>query len=128
MKPSCCGVCGYEFTIAHFPDRVFRYQQTYKWLVARLSAGNWSHWREGLNALSVTFVAFAISLSVSSFLLPAPYGSASLDYYLLRKSLFWLRLSIMLTIFFIGSAYPYKYDCKIQHPKSLISKFLAGEN
>ncbi|MEG4071324.1 hypothetical protein QUA30_01485 [Microcoleus sp. Pol14C2] len=60
MKPSCCGVCGYEFTIAHFPDRVFRYQQIYKWLAGQFAAGNWSHWGEGLNALTVTFVVFVM--------------------------------------------------------------------
>jgi hypothetical protein len=100
-----------EFTIAHLPDRVIGYKQIYKWLAARRSARNWSHWREGLNASSVTFVEFAVSLSVSLFLLPAPYGSATLDYYLLRRSLFLLRLSIMATIFFIVAAYLYQYDC-----------------
>lgn len=100
-----------EFTIAHLPDRVIGYQQTYKWLAARRSAGNWSHWREGLKALSVIFVAFAVSLRVSLFLLPAPYGSVSLDYYLLRRIIFWFRLSIMPTIFFIVAAYLYQYDC-----------------
>jgi hypothetical protein len=77
-----------EFTIAHLPDRVIGYKQIYKWLAARRSAENWSHWREGLNASIVTFVGFAVSLSVSLFLLPAPYGSATLDYYLLKRSIF----------------------------------------
>jgi hypothetical protein len=100
-----------EFTIAHLPDRVIGCKQIYKWLPARRSAGNWSYRREGLNALIVTFVAFAVSLRVSLFLLPAPYGSARLDYYLLRRIIFWLRLTIMPTIFFIVAAYLYEYDC-----------------
>ncbi len=33
-----------EFTIAHLHDRVIGYQQIYKWLGARRSAGNESHW------------------------------------------------------------------------------------
>ena len=71
-----------------------------------------SHWREGVNALIVSFVAFAVSAFVLSYVLPAPSKEFAYenDAYLLRRSILRLRFDLIPMGMVIISAYLYQYD------------------
>lgn len=70
------------------------------------------HWKEGLNAFIIAFVAFAVSTLVVSFLLPVPGKTYAYDYdlYSLRRGLLRLRIDVIPIGMLIISAYLYQYD------------------
>ena len=95
-----------------------------KYLVDRSPSLERSHWREGLNAFIITFVAFILSFLVVSFLTPVPdKADAVADYgsYLLRRNVLRLRLEIIPIGMLLFSVYLYQYDLWARHRRTMKS-------
>ena len=101
-----------------------------QYLLDRRSSLERSHWREGLNAFIISFVAFVISFFVVSYLTPVP-SRADADYsqgfYLLRRNVLQLRLGIIPIGMFFVSAYLYQYDLWARHRRIAKSAAKAKE-
>lgn len=101
-----------KFLLAHLPAHS-KLAPVRQYLADRKPSLERSHWREGLNAFIISFVAFVVSFLVVSYLTPVP-SRADADYsqgfYLLRRNVLQLRLSIIPIGMFFVSAYLYQYD------------------
>ncbi|MEG4058560.1 MULTISPECIES: DUF4339 domain-containing protein [unclassified Microcoleus] len=89
-----------------------------------------SHWREGLNALIVSFVAFVVTVFVLSQVLQIPRADADdFESIILRQNLIqFAREMIPIGMFFV-SAYIYQYDLWARHRRAakLAAKAKAQE-
>ena len=101
-----------KFLLAHLPAHP-RLAPVRQYLTDHRPDLERSHWKEGLNALIISFVAFVISFFVISYLTPVPSrtdADYSQGFYLLRRSVLQLRLGIIPIGMFFVSAYLYQYD------------------
>jgi hypothetical protein len=101
-----------KFLLAHLPAHP-RLAPVRQYLTDHGPSLERSHWKEGLNALIISFVAFVISFFVISYLTPVPSrtdADYSQGFYLLRRSVLQLRLGIIPIGMFFVSAYLYQYD------------------
>jgi GYF domain 2 len=82
-----------------------------RYLSDRLPDLRRAHWREGLNAFIVTFVAFVVAACVVS-VIPVPSKQVAYEYdlYLLRRSMLRLSIDLMPTAMVVIAAYLYQYD------------------
>ncbi|MEZ2250225.1 GYF domain-containing protein [Microcoleus sp.] len=112
-----------KFLLTHLPAYP-KLNPVRQYLTDRWSGSERSHWREGLNAFIVSFVAFTISLFVVSYLTPVP-SKVDADYargfYLLRKNLLRLRVELIPIGMFLVSAYLYQYDLWARHRRAVKS-------
>lgn len=91
-----------------------------QYLADRLS-GKLSHWREGLNAFIVSFVAFFVTVFILAYLLPVPSkADVSYEYELtlLRRNILYLRREMIPIGMFLVSAYLYQYDLWARHRRA----------
>lgn len=100
-----------RFSLTHLPAHP-KLAPARQYLTDRWSGSGRSHWREGLNAFIISFVAFVVSFLVVSYLTPVPSRADAYEYgsYLLRRNLLRLRLDIIPIGMFFVSAYLYQYD------------------
>lgn len=91
-----------------------------QYLIDRWPGLKRSHWKEGLNAFIISFVAFIISAFVVSYLVPVPSKADAYEYdfYLLRRSMILLKLDIIPIGMMIISAYLYQYDLWARHRRA----------
>jgi hypothetical protein len=82
-----------------------------------------SHWREGLNAFIVSFVAFLISVLVIAYLLPVPSKAEASEYdtYLLRRNILVLRRDLIPIGMLFLSPYLYQYDLWVRRRRAIKS-------
>jgi GYF domain 2 len=94
-----------------------------QYLVGRLPTLGRSHWREGLNAFIVGFVAFVVSIFVIAYLLPVPSKVEASEYgvLLLRRNILYLRREMIPIGMFLVSAYLYQYDLWVRHRRAVKS-------
>ncbi|MEG3838914.1 DUF4339 domain-containing protein [Microcoleus sp. herbarium14] len=116
-----------KFSLARLPAHP-KLNFVRQYLSDRLS-GKLPHWREGLNAFIVSFVAFIVSFLVVSFLTPVPSRADAYEYgsYLLRRNLLRLRLDIIPIGMLIISAYLYQYDLWARHRRAAKSAAKSQE-
>ena len=100
-----------------------------QYLTDRWSGSQRSHWREGLNAFIISFVAFVLSFLVVSFLTPVPSKADAYEYgsYLLRRNVLRLRLDMIPIGMLVVSAYLYQYDLWARHRRAVKSAAKAQE-
>jgi len=112
-----------SFLLKHLPVHP-KLDPVRKYLVDRSPSLEISHWREGLNAFIISFVAFILSFLVVSFLTPVPdKADAVADYgsYLLRRNVLRLRLDIIPIGMLLFSVYLYQYDLWVRHRRAMKS-------
>ncbi len=113
-----------KFLLTHLPAHS-KLASVRQYLADRWPNLERSHWREGLNAFIISFVAFIVSFLVVSFLTPVP-SRADADYSqgfsLLRRSVLQLRLGIIPIGMFFVSAYLYQYDLWARHRRAAKAK------
>jgi len=111
-----------RFLLTHLPAHP-KIAPVRQYLTDRWSGSERSHWREGLNAFIITFVAFVVSFLVVSFLTPVPSKTEASEYgsYLLRRNVLRLRLDIIPIGMLVVSAYLYQYDLWARHRRSVKS-------
>jgi hypothetical protein len=112
-----------SFFLKHLPVHP-KLDSVRKYLVDRSPSLERSHWREGLNAFIITFVAFILSFLVVSFLTPVPDKADTVaDYgsYLLRRNVLRLRLEIIPIGMLLFSVYLYQYDLWVRHWRAMKS-------
>jgi len=119
-----------RFLLTHLPAHP-KIAPVRQYLTDRWSGSERSHWREGLNAFIISFVAFVVSFLVVSFLTPVPSKQDASEYgsYLLRRNVLRLRLDIIPIGMFVVSAYLYQYDLWARHRRAvkLAAKVKAQE-
>ncbi|MEG3861037.1 DUF4339 domain-containing protein [Microcoleus sp. herbarium12] len=112
-----------KFLLKHLPAHP-KLAPVRQYLTDRWSGSERSHWREGLNAFIISFVAFIVSFLVVSYLTPVP-SRADADYargfYVLRRNVLRLRLDIISIGMFFVSAYLYQYDLWARHRRTVKS-------
>ena len=89
-----------EFGIAKLPSRLPTYSHIHQWLMGKRCSGAWRHWREGLNAFIVLFLAFNLSLVVAAVFIGTPVD---------RQWSLW-KIGIALAFLPVAAAYIYQYD------------------
>jgi GYF domain 2 len=94
-----------------------------QYLLGRLPALGRSHWREGLNAFIVGFVAFIASVFFIGYLLPVPGRVEASEYgiLLLRRNILYLRREMIPIGMFLASVCLYQYDLWIRHRRAVKS-------
>lgn len=95
-----------------------------EYLTDNWSGSERSHWREGLNAFIVSFVAFIVTVFVLAYLLPAPSKADVADEYellILRQNILYLRREMIPIGMFLVSAYLYQYDLWVRHRRAVKS-------
>ena len=94
-----------------------------QYLTERWAGLERAHWKEGLNAFIVSFVAFLVSVLVIAFLLPAPSRTEASEYgtYLLRYNILSLRRELIPIGMLIVSPYLYQYDLWVRHRRAVKS-------
>ncbi len=107
-----------KFSLARLPAHP-KLNFVRQYLSDRLS-GKLPHWREGLNAFIVSFVAFIVSFLIVSYLTPVPSRADAYEYgsSLLRRNLLRLRLDIIPIGMLIISTYLYQYDLWARHRRA----------
>ncbi|WP_445173115.1 DUF4339 domain-containing protein [Microcoleus sp.] len=110
-----------RFVLTHLPAHP-KLAPVRQYLTDRWS-GERSHWREGLNAFIISFVAFVVSFLVVSFLIPVPSNTNAYQYssYLLRRNVLRLRLQIIPIGMFLVSAYLYQCDWWVRDRRAVTS-------
>jgi hypothetical protein len=96
--------------LAHLPTHP-KLDLPRKYLEDRFLGLKRSHWREGLNAFIVTFVAFIVSAFLVSLVpVPGQHVTYEYDLYLLRQATLRRRFDLIPIGMVIISAYLYQYD------------------
>jgi hypothetical protein len=120
----------FHWTIAAVVKLLLTYLPTHpklnpvrQYLTERWAGLERAHWREGLNAFIVSFVAFLVSALVIAFLLPAPSRTEASQYdtYLLRRNILSLRRELIPIGMLIVSPYLYQYDLWVRHRRAVKS-------
>lgn len=111
-----------RFLLTHLPAHP-NLATVRQYLTDRWSGSERSHWREGLNAFIISFVAFVVSFLVVSFLTPVPSKTDAYEYgsYLLRRNVLRLRLDIIPIGMLVVSTYLYQYDLWARHRRAVKS-------
>ncbi len=108
-----------KFSLARLPANP-RLDFVRQYLSDRLS-GKLPHWREGLNAFIVSFVAFVVTVFVLAYLLPVPSRvdvAYEYELILLRRNILYLRREMIPIGMLIISAYLYQYDLWARHRRA----------
>ncbi len=108
-----------KFLLTHLPAHP-KLAPVRQYLTDRWPSLERSHWKEGLNALIVSFVAFVISAFVVSCLVPVPSKADAYEYdfYWLRRIMIKLKFDIIPIGMLIISAYLYQYDSWARHRRA----------